>query len=435
MATRPLVTINGGQTTVNGKSKQSTVPLPDVFLSPLRLDVVKFVHTQMAKNRRHPYAVNEMAGMQHSAESWGTGRAVSRIPRVSGGGTHRAGQGAFGNMCRKGRMFAPTKTFRRWHRRINKKQRRFAVCSALAATAVPALVMSRGHRIEQVSEIPLVISDRALGGLTKTKQAVKLLSVYKATADVERVADSRKVRVGRGKARNRRHVQKRGPLFVHSTEGKSKLTLSLRNIPGVDLVHVTRLNLLQLAPGGHLGRFVVWTESAFKQLNKIFGTKKVFSQQKRHFKPPQGLLTNPDISRIMAAQEVKSVLRGRRRPTRKHVSKKNPLKNLKAMVKLNPHALTTKRRALVAAEAGKKKRQVLIEKARKSGAEKKAGGEKKPADKKKTDKKAETPEQKKAAEAKATKRSNKRASKKFVELLTLPAVAPPRSEYETAPKF
>ena len=36
------------------------------------------------------------------------GRAVARIPRVSGGGTHRAGQAAFGNMCRSGRMFAPS---------------------------------------------------------------------------------------------------------------------------------------------------------------------------------------------------------------------------------------------------------------------------------------------------------------------------------------
>ena len=34
----------------------------------------------------------------------GTGRAVARIPRVRGGGTHRSGQGAFGNMCRGGRL-------------------------------------------------------------------------------------------------------------------------------------------------------------------------------------------------------------------------------------------------------------------------------------------------------------------------------------------
>jgi len=53
--------------------------------------------------------VYNRAGHQTAAESWGTGRAVSRIPRVPGGGTHRAGQGAFGNMCRGGRMFAPTK--------------------------------------------------------------------------------------------------------------------------------------------------------------------------------------------------------------------------------------------------------------------------------------------------------------------------------------
>lgn len=83
-------------------------------------------------------------GHQTSAESWGTGRAVARIPRVRGGGTHRSGQGAFGNMCRGGRMFAPTKTYRRWHRKINVNQRRYAICSAIAATGIPALVMSKG---------------------------------------------------------------------------------------------------------------------------------------------------------------------------------------------------------------------------------------------------------------------------------------------------
>lgn len=44
-------------------------------------------------------------------------------------------------------MFAPTKTWRRWHRKVNINQRRFAVCSALAASAVVPLVMARGHRV------------------------------------------------------------------------------------------------------------------------------------------------------------------------------------------------------------------------------------------------------------------------------------------------
>jgi ribosomal protein L4 len=70
---------------------------------------------------------------QTSAESWGTGRAVARIPRVGGGGTQRSGQGAFGNMCRGGRMFAPTKIWRRWHRKINITQKRYAVASALVS--------------------------------------------------------------------------------------------------------------------------------------------------------------------------------------------------------------------------------------------------------------------------------------------------------------
>lgn len=86
-------------------------------------------------------------GHQTSAESWGTGRAVARIPRVRGGGTHRSGQGAFGNMCRGGRMFAPTRVWRRWHRKINVTQKRYATVSAIAASGVPALVMSKGDLI------------------------------------------------------------------------------------------------------------------------------------------------------------------------------------------------------------------------------------------------------------------------------------------------
>ena len=70
---------------------------------------------------------------------------MARIPRVRGGGTHRSGQGAFGNMCRGGRMYAPLKVWRKWHRKINLKQRRYALVSALAASGVPSLVLARGE--------------------------------------------------------------------------------------------------------------------------------------------------------------------------------------------------------------------------------------------------------------------------------------------------
>merc|ERR1740127_342034 len=128
MAARPVVTVQN--------DAKSQVELPAVFLAPIRPDIVQFVHTSMNKNKRQAYAVNKDAGMQTAAESWGTGRAVARIPRVPGGGTHRAGQGAFGNMCRGGGMFSPTKVWRRWHRRVNVAQKRQAVVSALSASTL-----------------------------------------------------------------------------------------------------------------------------------------------------------------------------------------------------------------------------------------------------------------------------------------------------------
>ncbi len=188
-----------------------SLPLPAVFTAPIRPDVVQLVHTNVAKNKRQPYAVSTKAGHQTSAESWGTGRAVARIPRVGGGGTHRSGQAAFGNMVRGGHMFAPTKLWRRWFIKTNQNQKRYATASALAATAVPSLVLARGHRVEELEEIPLVVADAA-EGLTKTKEAVALLKAVNAYNDVVKVSNSRKIRAGVGKLRNRRHTQRRGPL-------------------------------------------------------------------------------------------------------------------------------------------------------------------------------------------------------------------------------
>jgi len=37
-------------------------------------------------------------------------------------------------------MFAPLKTWRRWHRKVNLKQKRHAVASALAASSITPLV-------------------------------------------------------------------------------------------------------------------------------------------------------------------------------------------------------------------------------------------------------------------------------------------------------
>ena len=328
--TRPLVTVYGA----DGAATGASVPLPGVFAAPIRPDVVRSVHTNIAKNARQAYAVMMKAGHQTSAESWGTGRAVSRIPRVQGGGTQRSGQGAFGNMCRSGRMFAPTKVWRKWHRKVNLNERRYAVASAIAASACPPLVMARGHRIDDVPELPLVV-DSSVDSLAKTKDAVKLLAALGAQADTDKCADSKKLRAGKGKMRNRRYVGRKGPLLVHA--GAESLPRAMRNLPGVDLCHVDRLNLLLLAPGGHCGRFVVWTSDAFAKLDAIYGTAGS-AALKKDYVLPRACMENADLARLINSDEIQSVVRAAEEDTqRPKAPKKNPLKNLEAMLALNPY--------------------------------------------------------------------------------------------------
>jgi len=361
-AARPLVSVLNVESE-GAEAGNDAIPLPDVLKACIRPDIVSFVHANMAKNKRQPYAVSKKAGHQTSAESWGTGRAVSRIPRVAGGGTHRAGQGAFGNMCRGGRMFAPTKIWRKWHRKINLNQKRHAVVSALAASAIPALVMARGHRIESVPELPLVLSD-GVEGVEKTSAALKVLKKVGAFADVEKAKKSHSIRAGKGKMRNRRYVSRKGPLIVYATEG-AKLVKAFRNIPGVEIASVDRLNLLKLAPGGHLGRFIIWTKSAFEKLDSTFGGFEKESLQKKGYVLPRAKMVNSDLARIVNSDEIQSVVRPINREIKRKPLKKNPLKNLGALLKLNPHAKTARRMALLAEEQRAKAKQEKLDKKRK----------------------------------------------------------------------
>merc|ERR1712194_261452 len=196
MSTRPTVSVFNHK---NTSEVVAEVKMPHVFLAPVRNDLVTFVHDQLSKNSRQAHGVDKKAGMRHSAESWGTGRAVARIPRVSGSGTHRSGQGAFGNMCRKGRMSHPLQTWRRWHRKVNLTQRRHALASAVAATACTPLVMARGHRVLGLNQMPLVLDD-AVGQVAKTKDAIALLKSLGLWEDVRRVMSSKNLRSGKGTA-------------------------------------------------------------------------------------------------------------------------------------------------------------------------------------------------------------------------------------------
>ncbi|KAK0093100.1 hypothetical protein PV326_014287 [Microctonus aethiopoides] len=350
---RPLITVYSEK----NEATEETISLPSIFKAPIRPDVVNFVHQQISKNSRQPYCVSKEAGHQTSAESWGTGRAVARIPRVRGGGTHRSGQGAFGNMCRGGRMFAPTKPWRRWHRRVNVNQKRYAIVSAIAASGVPALVQSKGHMIQDVPEFPLVVSDK-IQEYSKTKQAVAFLRLIRAWNDIQKVYKSQRFRAGKGKMRNRRRIQRRGPLIVY---GQDKgIRKAFRNIPGVDLMNINKMNLLKLAPGGHVGRFVIWTKSAFDKLDALYGTWRKESKLKKGYNLPFPKMANTDLARLLKSDEIRKVLRAPRKEVVRRVKKLNPLNNTRAMLKLNPYAAVLKRSAILTAQRRQREKETCL---------------------------------------------------------------------------
>ncbi|MCE3215409.1 60S ribosomal protein L4 [Datura stramonium] len=193
----------------DGGSAANAVPLPAVMKAPIRPDVVTSVHANISKNSRQPYAVSKKAGHQTSAEP--RVQVVPFLVSLCSWWYHRAGQG-------------------RWHRKIPVNQKRYAVASAIAASAVPSLVLARGHRIESVPELPLVVSD-SVESIEKTSNAVKALKQIGAYPDAEKAKDSHAIRPGKGKMRNRRYISRKGPLIVYGTEGAKLVKGSFRNIP------------------------------------------------------------------------------------------------------------------------------------------------------------------------------------------------------------
>lgn len=346
---RPVVSVYSKENAVVG-----SVPMPAVFTAPIRDDTVQFVHSNMAKNRRQAHGVFWKAGHQHSAESWGTGRAVARIPRIGGSGTSRSGQAAFGNMCRKGRLFAPLKTWRKWHRKVNMNQKRHAVASALAAAAVAPLVLARGHNVNAVPELPLVIDTL---NVESTKALLASLHAVGATNDLARVRASKSSRAGSNKQRYSRFKMAKGPLVVYGDENPL-VKRTARNLPGVDTCSVHRLNLLQLAPGGHLGRFVIFTKDAFSHLNQVFGTYREKGVEKSGYQLNRNMMACADLARIINSDQVQGKLRAiRHNAIAKKTTNKNPLKNRTFMQRLNPYSKTQRAleaKAIVARQAARK---------------------------------------------------------------------------------
>ncbi|WP_309493648.1 50S ribosomal protein L4 [Candidatus Hecatella orcuttiae] len=240
---------------------------PKVLATPIRPDVIKRAVVALQSRRHQPQGRDPMAGKRTTAQSLGVGLGIARIPRVKGRGTPRAGQGAFAPGTVGGRLAHPPVAWKNILKHINEKERKLALKSAIAASAQRELVEARGHRIDAVKSLPLVVQDE-LEGIKRTGTLRMVLRVLGLQAELERVEESRKVRSGKGKLRGRKLKQKKGPLIV--VQGDGTLRRAASNIPGVDVAKVESLNAELLAPGAHPGRLTIWSESAFKRLGELF---------------------------------------------------------------------------------------------------------------------------------------------------------------------
>merc|ERR1719181_1996705 len=198
--------------------------------------------------------------------------------------------------------------------------------------------MARGHRICEVAELPLVVSS-GIESVQKTKQALDILKKVGCEEELQRVLDSKKVRAGKGKMRNRRYVMRRGPLVIYKED--NGIVRAMRNIPGVETASVNSLNLLQVAPGGNFGRFIIWTEGAFDKLSSLYGTYKGGSS-KKGYRLLRAMMENADVARIINSDEVQSLLKPKLDAPKGAGAKKNALKNKMVAARLNPGILQKK---------------------------------------------------------------------------------------------
>lgn len=248
-------------------SKEGEVELPIIFSTPFRRDLIHRVYTnlnthQFQRQGRHP-----TAGMDNSADSLNppTGHGQARIARMKGGGGGRQGEAGEVASTRGGRQAHPPNVDKVIHKKINKKEKKLALCSAIAATASKKLVESRGHRVEKIESFPIIVSNE-IESISNAKDMAKLLDALNLSQDIDRLK-SRKARTGKSALRGRRKKVGRSILFV--TKSSKELEKASGSFLGVEVRNVKDLSVLDLAPGSDPIRLTVYSKDALDEISKI----------------------------------------------------------------------------------------------------------------------------------------------------------------------
>ena len=247
---------------LDGK-KKSLVDMPRIFSVKPRKDLIRKASEISFSKNKQVQGRNKRAGLRNTAKGWGTGHGISRAPRIKGSGFPTARNVGRVPFAKGGRRAHPIKTEKIVKKKINKKVNKLSLISAISASGDLDWVKNRGHLIDKVPEIPLVIDDK-IQTVKKTKLMYSILSELGLEDELVKVKEGKKIRGGKGKRRGRKYKNKKSILVVIKDD--FGIVKASRNIPGVDVIKFENLSIANLAPGGLSGRLILWTQSAFNDL-------------------------------------------------------------------------------------------------------------------------------------------------------------------------
>src|SRR5574341_1268710 len=236
--------------------------MPAQFEEEIRPDLIKRAVESIQANKRQSYGADPLAGKKQAARlsrrrrdyKGAYGKGLSRMPRKTlvRRGMQMIWIGAFAPGTVGGRRAFPP-VVRDFSQKINDKERKKAIRSAMTAAFKKEIVQERGHKVP--ANYPFIISTDFENSV-KTSDIVKALTTLGLEAELARGA-VKHVRAGMGKMRGRRYKKATGPLVVVS--GNCKAMKAAKNVPGVDVVEISRINAELLAPGTHPGRLTLFT--------------------------------------------------------------------------------------------------------------------------------------------------------------------------------
>jgi len=246
--------------------KKGLIDKPEIFSVKPREDLIQVANNVSQSKNKQTQGRDVNAGLKNISVGWGTGYGMSRAPKRKGSGFPTANSVGRVPYAKGGRRTHPIKSEKVIDKKINRKTKKLSIISAISASGDKYWVLKRGHNLENIPELPLVIDDK-IQTIKKTEQMYSILGKLGFKEELLKIKTSRKIRSGKGKVRGRKYKNKKGILIVIKDD--FGIVKASRNIPGTDIIKLENISLNNLAPGGVSGRLILWSQSAFNELNNF----------------------------------------------------------------------------------------------------------------------------------------------------------------------